>query len=88
MEKTHIQNTPFQRSGKLVVGKFYAYLLPTVMMNVALSLGVIVDGIIVGNFLGTEAFSAVNICAPITFAFYAIYALFGLGGSTVVAHSI
>ncbi|MBP8865775.1 MAG: ATP-binding protein [Acetobacterium sp.] len=87
MEKTPIQHRPFQRSGKLVIGKFYAYLLPTIMMNVALSLGIIIDGIIVGNFLGTEAFSAVNICAPIMFGFSAIYALFGVGGSTVMAHA-
>lgn len=76
----------FERSGVLLQRKFFSYLLPTIMMNVALSLGMIVDGIIVGNILGTEAFAAVNICIPIVFLFYAIYALIGVGGSTVVAH--
>jgi putative MATE family efflux protein len=77
----------FKRSGILLKKKFFSYLFPTVMMNVALSLGMIVDGIIVGNLLGTEAFSAVNICAPLIYFFNAMYALHGVGGSTLVAHS-
>ncbi len=75
----------FVRSGVLLQKKFYSYLVPTVIMNLALSLGVVVDGIIVGNILGTDAFSAVNICAPILYFFSALYALFGVGGSTVAA---
>lgn len=76
----------FKRSGVLLRRRFFSYLLPTIMMNAALSLGIIVDGIIVGNLLGTAAFAAVNICAPITFLFSAVYALIGIGGSIVVAH--
>jgi len=76
----------FKRSGALLRRRFFSYLLPTIMMNAALSLGIIVDGIIVGNLLGTAAFAAVNICAPITFLFSAVYALIGIGGSIVVAH--
>ena len=75
----------FVRSGVLLQKKFYSYLVPTVIMNLALSLGVVVDGIIVGNILGTDAFSAVNICAPILYFFSALYALFGVGGSTIAA---
>lgn len=75
----------FVRSGVLLQKKFYSYLVPTVIMNLALSLGVVVDGIIVGNILGTDAFSAVNICAPVLYFFSALYALFGVGGSTVAA---
>lgn len=86
MKKVMPNPTAYQRSGILLRKKFFSYLFPTIMMNVALSLGIIVDGIIVGNILGTEAFAAVNICAPIIFLFSAIYALIGVGGSTVVAH--
>jgi Na+-driven multidrug efflux pump/anti-sigma regulatory factor (Ser/Thr protein kinase) len=75
----------FVRSGVLLQKKFYSYLVPTVIMNLALSLGVVVDGIIVGNILGTDAFSAVNICAPVLYFFSALYALFGVGGSTIAA---
>ncbi|WP_186843710.1 MATE family efflux transporter [Acetobacterium tundrae] len=78
--------TQFKRTGILLRRKFFAYLLPTIMMNAALSLGIVVDGIIVGNILGTEAFAAVNICAPMMFLFSALYALIGVGGSIRVAH--
>lgn len=78
--------TQFKRTGVLLRRKFFVYLLPTIMMNAALSLGIVVDGIIVGNILGTEAFAAVNICAPTMFLFSSVYALIGVGGSIRVAH--
>lgn len=87
MEKQseNIIEKTFTRSGTLLQKKFYSYLVPTVIMNLALSLGVVVDGIIVGNILGTDAFSAVNICAPVLYFLSALYALFGVGGSTIAA---
>jgi len=84
-QSENIIEKTFTRSGTLLQKKFYSYLVPTVIMNLALSLGVVVDGIIVGNILGTDAFSAVNICAPVLYFFSALYALFGVGGSTIAA---
>lgn len=86
MKANKTGETQFKRSGVLLRRKFFAYLLPTIVMNAALSLGIVVDGIIVGNILGTDAFAAVNICAPMMFLFSALYALIGVGGSIRVAH--
>jgi|LGVE01.1.fsa_nt_gb Na+-driven multidrug efflux pump/anti-sigma regulatory factor (Ser/Thr protein kinase) len=85
--KTHSIIPTLKRSGKLLNRKFFAYLMPTLIMTMALSLGLIVDGIIVGNILGTDAFSAVNLCIPIVFGFSSIYSLFGVGGAILVAHA-
>ena len=60
--------------------------LPTIMMSMALSMGVIVDGIIVGNTLGSDALAAVNLVVPITLAFNTVYALCSaVGGSTLAS---
>ena len=56
------------------------------MMAMALSMGIIVDGIIVGNTLGSDALAAVNLVMPITLCFNTIYAMFGIGGGSDRLH--
>lgn len=75
----------YERNGKLIQNVFKKYFLPTIMMTMALSMGIIVDGIIVGNTLGPDALAAVNIVLPVTLCFSAIYALFGVGGSVLAS---
>lgn len=50
-----------KRNEKLIKSKFLQYLVPSVMMTMALQLGNIVDTMIVGNILGADAMSAVKI---------------------------
>ncbi len=59
MEKTHTRNT------RLIDAKITQYLLPGIMMSLALQLGNIVDTILVGNILGHEAMSAVSLSLPV-----------------------
>ncbi len=58
MEQTH------QRNERLIENKIWKYLLPGIMMSLALQLGNIVDTVFVGNFLGTEAMSAITLVLP------------------------
>lgn len=78
----------FMRNGELIGKKFVQYLLSTILMSMALSLGTIVDGIMASNFLGTDALGAINTCQPIILIFGAIYSIFGAGGSTLAATAL
>ena len=53
-----------ERNHRLIDGKVMKYLLPSVMMTMALQLGNVVDTILVGNLLGTQAMSAIRLCLP------------------------
>lgn len=75
----------YNRTSHLMKGKFKEYLLPCVLMSVAMQFGSIVNGIFVGNILGTNALAAVNICFPIMIAYNVPFILFGAGGSVVVS---
>ena len=59
MEKKHTRNT------RLIDAKITQYLLPGIMMSLALQLGNIVDTILVGNILGKEAMSSVSLALPV-----------------------
>ncbi len=75
----------YERKGNLVEGVFKKYFLPTILMAMALSMGIIIDGIIVGNTIGSDALAAVNLVMPVTLCFNTIYALFGVGGAALAS---
>ncbi len=50
-----------KRNEKIIRSKFLQYLFPGIMLTMALQLGNIVDAMIVGNVLGADAMSAVQI---------------------------
>lgn len=54
-----------ERNHRLIDGKLTKYLLPSVMMTMAMQLGAIVDTMLVGNLLGTQAMSAIRLCMPV-----------------------
>ena len=54
-----------KRNKRLINAKITQYLFPGIMMAMALQLGNIVDTILVGNLLGTDAMSAVSLAVPI-----------------------
>lgn len=69
-----------QRTKKLI-----KYVAPTVMSQVCFFLFTIVDGIFVGNGIGTDALGAVNIVMPFVMVANAINMLLMMGGVTVSA---
>ncbi len=50
-----------KRNEKLIKTKLWQYLLPSVMLTASLQIGNVVDIMLVGNILGTDAMSAVQI---------------------------
>lgn len=77
-----------QRHPYLVNQAFREYLISTVLATAAVSIGVMVDGVIVGNLIGVDAMAAVNLAAPVLQFFNAITFLLNAGGATLAAHAL
>lgn len=75
----------YKRNGNLLNSKYKEYLLPTIISAMSILLSSIIDGIIVGNLIGADALSAVNLSQPVVLFFQALFFLIGIGGSTIVS---
>ena len=73
------------RNDYLIRKKIYKYMLPSIMMTVALQLGNVVDAIIVGNLLGSYGNSAISLAVPYVYILQLAAILFGMGGSVTAA---
>lgn len=68
------------------VGKLFTKLLvPTIMGMAASALFTVVDGIFVGNGIGSDAMAAVNISAPIFMIITGVGLMFGMGGGILTS---
>lgn len=74
-----------ERNDYLIKKKYYSYLVPGVLMIVAMQLGNVVDSIIVGNILGTSALAAISLSTPVLFVLQLPAFMLGIGGSTQVS---
>ena len=54
-----------ERNANLINKKIHQYILPGVLMTVAMQLGNVVDGMIVGNLLGSSAMAASEMSMPV-----------------------
>ena len=72
-----------ERNDYLIKKKFYAYLIPGVMMVAALQLGNLLDSVFVGNILGMTALSASNLGMPVVFYAQVPMLILTIGGSTI-----
>ena len=75
-----------KRNAKLINAKFIQYLIPAIMTTVALQAGNIVDTILVGNILGSEVMSAVQISSTILLFIQIPGYMLGVGGSIAVGN--
>ena len=75
----------FDRKQYLINKKFRQYLLPTILMAMSNSLAIVVDGMIVGNLLGAKELAAVNLATPLSLMFSTLFAMIGVGGSTLMS---
>ncbi len=66
----------------------FKYLIPSIFTNVCVFLFGIVDGIFVGNGVGTDALGAVNIVWPFVMVAYGLNVLTTIGGATITAIAI
>lgn len=63
---------------------FVAYVLPTIIGMLALSSSGVIDGIFVGNYVGSDALAAVNISIPLITIVIGLALMFGIGGSVTI----
>ena len=69
-------------------GKLLRFTLPSIVMNVFLSLYIVADGYFVANFVGSTEFAAVNLIMPVLNILGTIGYMFGVGGSALVAKTL
>lgn len=74
-----------KRNDYLVKKKFYDYVIPSFLSEVALHAGSVIDAVIVGNLIGVDALSAVTLSNPVIRVLYIPGLILGLGGSTIAA---
>ena len=75
-----------ERNAKLINKKFYQYLIPSILTIFAMQFASLLDGIIVGNFLGGEALTATGLVMPILYIIQMPGFALGVGGSIVVGN--
>lgn len=64
------------------------FIMPTIFMMIVTSIYGIVDGFFVSNFVGKNAFAAVNLIMPVLMAIGAFGFMIGTGGSALVAKTL
>jgi Na+-driven multidrug efflux pump/anti-sigma regulatory factor (Ser/Thr protein kinase) len=78
------ENMEHVRNKRLMSGKIVQYLFPGIMMAMALQLGNIVDTMMVGNLLGTDAMSAISLALPVDTIIQIPGYCLGTGGAIAV----
>ncbi|MBQ9456933.1 MAG: ATP-binding protein [Bacilli bacterium] len=81
-------NVAYPRNDKIIRRKFYQYLIPTVLMVLAMQFGSLADAIVIGNFLGDAALSASSLALPAVFLVEIPAMMIGVGASIVGANFI
>lgn len=74
-----------QLSGHFGYRKLMAYTMPSVFMMLATSAYSVVDGYFVSNYLGANAFAALNLIMPVLMGMSVFGFMLGTGGSALVA---
>lgn len=74
-----------ERNGFLINKKIHQYILPGVLMTVAMQLGNVVDGMIVGNILGPDAMAAIEISMPVLLLLQMPAMMLAMGGAAKAA---
>lgn len=73
---------------KITMGNLFKFALPSILMQLVLSLYTIVDGIFVSRFVGTTALSAINIVMPVVSLLIAVCIMFATGGAAIVGKEL
>jgi Na+-driven multidrug efflux pump/anti-sigma regulatory factor (Ser/Thr protein kinase) len=74
-----------ERNAHLINKKIHQYILPGILMTVAMQLGNVVDGMIVGNILGPDAMAAIEISMPVLLVLQMPAMTLALGGAAEAA---
>ena len=77
-----------QLSEHFTYNKLLRFVFPSVIMMIFTSVYGVVDGLFVSNYVGKEAFSAVNIIMPFLMILGTVGFMLGAGGSAVVSQTL
>ncbi|AIF45510.1 MATE family efflux transporter [Virgibacillus sp. SK37] len=66
-----------------VVRSFFQYFIPTLLGMMLMSVNIVVDGIFVGNGIGSVALASINVAVPVWSVIISISLLIGIGGGTL-----
>ena len=77
-----------QLSEHFTYRKLLRFCFPTIVMMVFSSMYDIVDGLFVSNFVGKNAFAAVNLVVPALMILGGVGTMFGTGGTALVAKTL
>lgn len=74
-----------ERNAYLIHKKIHQYILPGILMTVAMQLGNVVDGMIVGNLLGPDAMAAIELSMPALLLLQMPGIMLAMGGAAETA---
>ena len=81
-----------QEEGKkkdyLIAKALHKFMWASILASVASQIAMTTDAIVVSQFIGPEAISAINLTMPVVIFFNFLMMLFGMGGSVLVAKSL
>ena len=81
-----------QKEGKkkdyLIDKALHQFMWASILASVASQIAMTTDAIVVSQFIGPEAISAINLTMPVVIFFNFLMMLFGMGGSVLVAKSL
>lgn len=66
-----------------VTKSFFQYFIPTILGMMLMSINIVIDGIFVGNGVGSVALASVNVASPFFSIIISITLLIGIGGGTL-----
>ena len=77
-----------QLSEHFTYKKLLQFVFPSIIMMIFTSIYSVVDGLFVSNFVGKNAFAAVNLIMPFLMGISALGFMIGTGGSAIVAKTL
>ena len=77
-----------ERNSKLISRKFIHYLIPSILMIFAMQFSSLLDGILIGNMISSEALAATSLVMPVLYIIQAPGFALGIGGSIVIANKL
>ena len=77
-----------KKKGYLIAKALHQFMWASILASVASQIAITTDAIVVSQFIGPEAISAINLTIPVVIFFNFLMMLFGMGGSVLVAKSL
>ena len=77
-----------KKKGYLISKALHQFMWASILASVASQIAMTTDAIVVSQFIGPEAISAINLTVPVVIFFNFLMMLFGMGGTVLVARSL